>query len=1117
MNTDEINQRIAALTPEQRVRLEQMLLEQHVAASATRGIPRASRTEPLPLSFAQERLWFLDQLYPGIIAYNEPSAYRFTGNLDVAALQRSLNHIVSRHDVLRTVYVVENELPRQLVREVAAVPMPWVDLESFPDSQRSQELARLMAAEIARPFDLRADLMLRASLFRLQAGEHVLLLVVHHIASDGWSSGILERELLDGYRAAVEGRDIPHPDLSLSYADYAVWQRNWLQGQRLDKELGYWRRQLAGMVDLELATDAPRPQAATFAGSAERCVIPGSLLEELRALGRAEQATTYMVLLTAYAVLLHRYTGQMDLAVGTPTAGRIRSELEPLIGFFVNTLVMRVDLSGNPTFRGLLRRVRKIALDAYDHQLLPFEMLVAELQPERRLNHTPLIQTTFQVNDRDRPPAAWLPGVHMERVHADSHIAKFDLQFSLGRSEDGLSGWLRYNSDIFEQATIVRLLGHFRRLLEGIAQDPDRRIGAFPLLTEGETEQAASLPQGPQPASEPDHPVHTLFEAQVQRTPDATAVVFEGQHLTYSELNRRANQVAHFLAQAYDIRPDTPIGLLVDRSLEMVVGLLTILKAGAAVVPLDPAAPGRRGAFMAADTQMPVLLTTSQHLGLASEIGCTAVALDDLAQFGQLVATDLAVDLPASALAYILYTSGSTGQPKGVMVEHRQLSHYVHAVVKLYGFEQPGQFAMVQPLTVDSCQTMIFPALGWGGTLHLITRENALDAVWLADYSTRQAIDHLKIAPSHLSALMAAHPVPALLPRRTLVVGGEALPWSLVDRIHQLAPTCDLWNHYGPTETTVAVLTCPVSFAADDVHQRRASTAPIGWPLANVAIDVRDQYGNSTPVGVPGELVVGGALVARGYIGRPGQTAQQFIPDRSGPTAGGRLYQTGDQVRQHPDGAVEFLGRADDQVKIRGFRVEPGEIAAALGGCPGVADRAVAVRKDDTDQPYLVAYCTPTRGRELDVRSIHEFLRQRLPGHMVPEAIVILDSLPRTLHGKVDRQALPPPGDLNRVHIQPSHQPPRNELEASVAAIWAEVLRLPRIGVSDSFFEVGGHSLLATQVVSRIRRTLQVELSLRTIFEQPTVAGLAAHLAALYPALAAADALLPAETEEFLL
>ncbi|MFL6199517.1 MAG: amino acid adenylation domain-containing protein [Thermoanaerobaculia bacterium] len=1038
-------------------------------------ILRASRSRALPLSFAQERLWFLDQLEPGSAAYNIPGALRVEGDLDRPALLRSLREIVRRHEVLRTSFPAAEGEPCQAIASSWEIDLPLVDLSGL--AGREAAARELIARESLRPFDLARGPLLRVLLVRVEERSHLLLFVLHHAVSDGWSTAIFVREL-----AALSAPGPELPELPIQYADFAVWQRDWLSGEVLAEQIAYWRERLRGAPPvLDLPTDRPRtPLAGSRSASPLRREVEPGLARALRSLARRRGATPFMLLLSALYALLHRYTGQTDLVVGAPVAGRNRLETEGLIGFFVNTLALRATLREDPLFHGLLARVREWLIEDQARQDLPFEKLVEALQPERSLLHTPLFQVLFNLVNTPRA-ALELPGLRLELVDTAPQPGKFDLTLTVDDPGEGLTLFLGYRPELFDESTVERMLGHFELLLAGIVDDPERRIPDLPLLTEPERRLLLEW-SATRTAPVPGLLVHEMFEAQAERSPGAVAVVCEDDRLTYGELNRRANRLAHRLRRL-GVQPEARVGICAERSAEMILGLLAVLKAGGAYVPLDPAYPASRLAFMAGEADARVLLV-QEHLADLLPAGLRRVSLGELFA-GESEENPARLTSPAN-LAYVLFTSGSTGRPKGVAVEHRQLAHYAGAVLERLDLDGPASFATVSTLSADLGNTSIFPALLTGGTLHVLKAERAADPAAMAGYFGRETVDCLKIVPSHLRALRAASlPV---LPRRRLVFGGEALPWADVDEVRALAPGCAVLNHYGPTESTVGVLTHRIV----DGAPRRSATVPLGRPLANVRVYVVDAAGQPVPAGIPGELLLGGAGLARGYLGRPELTAERFVPDPFGVEPGARLYRTGDLVRHLPDGALEFLGRIDQQVKIRGFRVEPGEVEAALKALPGVGAAAVVACGHGAGDRRLVAWLVPAAGAELSSQSLRDLLAGSLPDALVPSSFVTLPALPLTPNGKVDRQALARIAPDSLLVAERPYVPPSSAVEQTLADIWADLLQVERVGVQDSFFDLGGHSLLATRLLSRVRESFGIDIPLRAIFEAPTVARLAA-------------------------
>jgi amino acid adenylation domain-containing protein len=1037
-----------------------------------------------PTSFAQQRLWFLAEFEPESPAYSIPAAYRLSGPLNVPLLAQSLNAIVRRHEALRTTFAAVDGQPLQVVAPHRPLTLPVVDLRGLPDGAKEDQAMRLATEDVRSPFDLAHGPLFRATLVQLAEEEYVLLLNMHHIVSDGWSMGVLIQELTALYKAFSAGNPSPLPELPIQYADYAVWQRQWLQGDVLQQQLSYWQRQLGGSPSvLELPTDRPRPPAQTYRGTRQSLLLPKPLTDALRALSQREGVTLFMTLLATFQTLLQRYTGQDDLLVGSPIANRKRAEIEGLIGFFVNTLVLRTDLSGNPTFRELLRRVREVALGAYAHQDLPFEQLVEELQPERRLSHSPLFQVMFSLQNAPRQ-ALYLPSLTLTPLTLGSGTAKFDLTLSLVEEASGLVASWEYNTDLFDPATITRMGGHFQTLLAGIVADPMQRLSDLPLLTAAERRQL--LIEWNRTTTE--YPKHRclpqLFEAQVAHTPDATAVVFGDQQLTYRELNARANQLAHHL-QKLRIGPEALVAICLERSLAMVVGLLGTLKAGAAYVPLDPTYPRERLAFMMADAQASVLLTQQRLLARLPNHTAQVICLGtDWEVIAREPTGNPASRVTPENPAYVIYTSGSTGQPKGVMIPHRALGNHMGWMQQDFSLSEADRVLQRTPFSFDASVWEFYAPLLAGAQLILAQPGSHLDGGDLVRLIAEQQITTLQLVPLLLQMLLRGNGLKTCTSLRHVFCGGEALDVDLTERFFPCLPAASLHNLYGPTEATIDV----TSWTCQRESHRR--TVPIGRPIANTQVYVLDRHLQPVPIGIPGELHVGGADLARGYLNRPDLTAERFIPNPFSDELGSILYKTGDLARYAPDGSIEFLRRLDHQVKLRGFRIELGEIEAVLAQHPAVQQAVLIARDDVPGDTRLVAYIVPRREQAPTVHELHRFLKQKLPESMVPSAFVLLEALPLTPNGKVDRQALPAPG-TERPTLEEAFVAPRTPTEERLAGIWTEVLGIVQVGVHDDFFAVGGHSLLATQVLSRVRNRFQVELPLRALFEAPTIAGLA--------------------------
>jgi amino acid adenylation domain-containing protein len=1046
-----------------------------------------------PASFAQERLWFLDQFDPGSTAYIIPGAYYFSGPVNTVALEQSINEIVRRHEVLRTTFTVMNGQVVQVVAPTLTVTLQRVDLRKMSEGARRNEIERLAWQEASRPFDLTTGPLLRALLVQLSDSDQLLLLTMHHIISDAWSCDIFFRELTVLYNSYAVGRPSPLPELSFQYADFAQWQRQLLEGEVLEKHLDYWRQHLRGAsAVLDLPSDRPRPSVQTFRGATLAFEIPNLISGNLKALSQGEGTTLFMTLMAAFMTLLYRYTGQDDIVVGTPVANRARAEIEELIGFFINTLVLRTSFSGNPSFRQLLRQVREVTLGAYAHQDLPFEKLVQELQPARHVSYNPLFQVMFAYQNApfavSSPAYRTASGEMATFPQISAGTAKFDLTLFVSEVERRLVGAVEYNIDLFDAARIIRLIGHFRTLLEGIAGDPDRRISDLPLLSSQELDQLLEW-NATHEMYAPVTCIHTLFEAQVERSPETPAVIFEEQLLTYRELNRRANQLGHFLRKL-GVGPETRVGICLERSPDMAVALLAILKAGGAYVPLDPAYPQERLGFMISDAGVPVLLTNELLQEVLPSSGAIVVCLDRDAP----MLTGESHDNPSSGalpdnLAYVIYTSGSTGAPKGVAMAHRPLFNLLSWQIASSDLPIGARTLQYPSLSFDVSFQEILSTWCAGGALVITSDETRRDAGRLAQCLADMAIARIFIPPVVLQQLAdtftSERDVPHTL--RQIIVAGEQLQitTSIADFCSrfQHAP---LQNHYGPTETHLVT-----HFTLVGSRGQWMALPPIGRPIANLQTHVLSPCLQPLPIGVLGELYIGGDGLGRGYLNRPELTAEKFVPDPFSSKPGARLYKSGDLVRYLPDGNLEFFGRIDHQVKIRGFRIEPGEVETALQRYPAIRDCVVAAQKDNLDGAKLVAYVLPHQGLVPTTTELRRFLKTKLPEYMLPSAFVLVAAFPLTPNGKVDRQALPA-ADIARPALEEAFLAPRNPTEAILADIWADVLRLERVGIHDNFFDLGGHSLLATQLISRVRDRMQIELPLRQLFEAPTVAELAA-------------------------
>jgi amino acid adenylation domain-containing protein len=1071
-------------------------LAREIAALEARGvgyeappIERHPRGTKVPLSFAQERLWFLDRLEGDTSAYHIPAAIELVGSLDLAALAGAVAEVVRRHEALRTHFVLDGRQPVQAVSSLAGWALPVADLSALAPRHREPEVQRLSLAVARRLFDLARGPLLRTVVLRLGKDRHLLLLVIHHIVSDGWSMAILIRETAALYRSRLAGGASPLPELPVQYGDFALWQRSWLQGEVMAAGLAYWREQLRGAPPvLELPTDRPRPAVQGYRGAVRPLHLPAALSAGLGALARGETATLFMVLLAGFQILLARYSGQEDLCVGTPVAGRDRMETEGLIGLFVNTLVLRGDLSGSPTFRELLLRLREMALEAYRYQDLPFDKVVEELRPERSLSHTPLFQVMLALQNVPRETLE-LAGLRLTLLPIETGVAKFDLLLSLAEEPGGLSGTLEYSTDLFDAPTVERLAGHFEQILGGIVGAPEGRIAALPLLAPAERWQLLEEWNATGMEFPADLCLHQLVEAQVERTPAALAVVRGGERLTYRELNVRANRLAHSLRRL-GVGPESRVGIFVERSPSLVVALLAVQKAGGAYVPLDPSYPGDRVGYMVEDARVQVIVVGA---GVAEKLpeqartpGVHLVWLGaDHEELGRAQADNPESGALPQNLSYIIYTSGSTGRPKGVAIQHRSAVSMISWALAEFGPEESAVVLLATSVSFDVSVLELFFTLARGSKL--VVAENILELPRLPEAGE---ITMVNATPTAMAELLRDERLPASV--RVANVGGEPVPRSVVDKLYSHETLVRVRNASGPSENTTYTCLYPIA---------RSSTQPppLGRPIGNGRMYLLDRELEPLPIGVAGELYVSGPGLARGYLDRPELTAERFLPDPFAPRPGERMYRSGDIVRLLPNGQFEFVGRIDHQVKVRGYRIELGEIEAVLLTHPGIADAAVVIREDAPGDRRLVAYATVASGEAPAVGALRALLAGKLPEYMIPSGFVFLDLLPRTPSGKIDRRTLSLSGPAPEWGAPRSEElaGPSRPVEELLAGIWADVLGCSRVGSHDSFFELGGHSLLAAQLVSRVRGAFGLDLPLRRLFEAPTVAALAREIEAL--------------------
>ena len=1045
-----------------------------------------------PLSFAQQRLWFFQQMYPQSPAYNMPVAIRLRGQLELHHLQATLDELARRHEVLRTSIDLVDGQPAQIISQPTTISLPVDDLSSLPEVEKETATRKLVSAEIDRPFDLKCGPLWRAKLFRLGAQDHVLILVLHHVISDGWSLNVLINEVSVLYGAYTRGESSPLPELPIQYADYSVWQREWLQGAELEKQLAYWREQLYGAPPvIALPFDKPRPQVQTLKGAHVSFIVPFALSTKLRQLCFSEGATLFMLLLAAFQLLLARCCRQLDVLVGTPIAGRNRQEVENLIGFFVNTLVLRTDLSGNPSFIELLRRVKEVCLGAYAHAELPFERLVEELQPERNLSHSPVFQVLFVLQNTPADAAFKLPGIEISPVALDVKTAPFDLTLNLEEIGENIYGRLRYNVDLFDAESIQRMAGNFLTLLESIVEGVDRPIAELPLLQPSERRSLLTQWNDTKRAFPADACVHQLFERQAARVPDQVALVFEGQQLTYAALNRKANQLAHHL-RGLGISADRPVAICARRSLELFISLLGVLKAGGAYVPLDATSPGERLRFMLEETEASVVLTEGSLASLLPATNARVICLDDDWPIIEEANSDNpVVALSSSNLAYIMYTSGSTGKPKGVMVSHGNLLNSILAQYELLN-EPIGSTLLLMSHFFDGSLLSIFCSLCEGATLVIPGEGQQTDPAHVARLITEHRIPHLFTVPSFYSLLLEHVAAKPLEPLRVVHLGAENCPPQLVNRHYQLHSQSALLNEYGPTEATIwcTQYACHLPTSGRPI--------PIGRPISNTEIYLLDERLEPVPIGVRGEMYVGGRGIARGYLKFPDLTAGKFIPHPFSSEPGARLYRTGDIGRYEADGNIVFLGRLDQQVKLRGYRIELGEIETKLGECEGVRQAVVIIREDTPGHRRLVAYLVKEGNLEPSLAELRDYLKSKLPDYMIPTAFVFLDDLPLTRTGKIDPRALPSPDDARFAHGD-ELAAPRTNLERLLAEKWQEILGVERIGIHENFFDLGGDSLRAALFIHKLQEQLGDYIYVVALFEAPTIATMAAYLKEYYP------------------
>ena len=1108
------------LSPEKRELLELMLKEKGVDVLGAKIVSQGRETNKFPLSFGQQRLWFLDQLDPGTPLYNNPAAVVLKGNANIPALENALNQIVQRHEVLRTTFATEDDQPIQVVNPELPIKLEQIDLRHLPRGEQEQAAMRIAKVESQKPFDLTTGPLFRVTLLQLADQEYFMLLVMHHIVSDGWSLSIFIQEVAILYKVLVAGHQSPLPDLQVQYADFAHWQRQWMTGKVLEDQLSFWKDQLKDAPPvLNLPLDHPRPSYQTTNGKTYFFDFPDQLRQAIDTMAKQEDVTLFMIVLAAFDALLFRYAGQTDICVGTPIAGRNRRETESLIGFFVNTLVMRADLSGNPTVRDLLKQVKNAALGAYGHQDIPFETLVEKLQPERDMSISPFFQVMFVHLDTTAQMLK-LPDITIEPRQIDSGTAKFDLTFVIEENEEKLSGQIVYNTDLFDASTIERMAEHFRILLDGFLRDAEQRISELPLLSAHEQEilfeqwnRATAEFHRPQQRS-----ISQLFEAQVKETPDDVALIYENEKLNYRELNERANRLAHHLVD-HGVGPEALVGICLEQPIDMIVSLLAIFKAGGAYLPLDPAYPKERLSFMIEDSAVPVIITAKNLLELLPQNSSQKICLDgDQELIAQQSPKNPANIIAMENLAYVIYTSGSTGKPKGVLVSHGAIANHCLNMKDFYELNKTDHVLQFASMNFDASLEQILPTLISGAKLILrgteiwspqefqknianygLTVVNPPTAYWnqlLQEWNQSENKQLYHNLPNCADVSDEASSNLSNCALRLFIVGGDLMSAENLQLWKKTSlNSAKLLNAYGPTEATITATTyeVPQDFRSSGLSQG----IPIGSPTALRFIYILDQFFNPVPLGVPGELYIGGECLARGYLNRADLTAEKFVPDSLSRKKGARLYRTGDLARFLSDGNIEFLGRIDHQVKVRGYRIELGEIEAMLNQHPAIEEAVVDARAEQVGDKRLVAYFvlkSDFKDQAPSSSELRNYLKDNLPEYMVPGIFMAIDQMPRTPIGKIDRKSLPAP-DQDRPELEHEYVAPRNPVEQMIADLWAKTIGVEKVGIYDNFFDLGGHSLMATQIISRLRNTYNVEIPLRKLFEAPTVANLAMVIA----------------------
>jgi amino acid adenylation domain-containing protein len=1097
----DIEKRLQTLTPAQRKLFEQRLIERSSAAGRANMITRRGKEGPTELSYAQELLWLLSQVFDDGIAYNAPGAFQLSGPLDLDVLAKALEGLVERHEILRTTYQVIDAKPAQVFGPAQPVEINIVDLRGLPADEQQTRSQSILTNESRYRFDLVNGPMMRPTVIRLATDEHILMLNMHHIATDGYSRTAIYRDLTLLYEAFSRGLPSPLTPLQIQYADYAVWQRAWLDQGIADVQLEYWKRKLARAPSrLDLPTDFTRPPVRSWVGDNMSLMLDLASRETLRGTARRGDATLFVALLATFGVLLGRYSGQDDIVVGTPFAGRNRTELESMVGYFINPLALRLDLSGDPTFSELLSRVRETTLEAFAHADVPYESVVRATNPQRDLSQTPVFQAMMVFHNpawQTERPKFEPEGIRCAEISHEKGWAKFDVLVGMSERTTGLNTTWEYSTELFKPSTVHRMMEHYRTLVESAGANPDRPISRLSMLSESERAKVlVSWNAHADPLPERDS-IKQLFEEQVARTPDADAVIFGDGRLTFDELNRRANRIAALLRDR-GVGPGTLVGILMEKSLDLVPAVLGVVKAGGAYIPLDPMYPSDRIEFMVADADPKLVLTHEKHLTALPGTGAAMLALDAPGVLNGTSDQNPPTVAGPDDLAYIIYTSGSTGQPKGAMIANRSLVSAHFAYERAYRLSELKGHLQMASFSFDVFTGDLIRSLLVGAKLVLCPIEVVIDPPRLYELTVREGVDAAEFVPATATLLFeyVDREHKRLDHMRLIIVSSEAWRNEKYRFFKGLCgPNTRLINAYGLTEATIDSTWFE---PAADAELLPGRFVPIGRALDNTRIYVLDANLDPQPIGIPGELCVGGVAVARGYLNRPELSAEKFVPDPFSDEAGALLYRTGDLARWLPDGTIDFLGRTDRQLKIRGFRIEPGEIEAVLERHPGVRGAAVIDREDPHGETRLVAYFEAAGGSP-EASDLRAFIADHVPNYMIPSAYVGLTELPQTPNGKVDRDALPAP-EWDRAAAADEFVAPQTESERRIAEIWSEVLSVEQIGINDNFFALGGHSLLAMQVMSRLRDQLGVTLTLRAIFDSPTVMELAAAVDAAEPA-----------------